>query len=88
MAFKSDDDRNAYWRKNINLMLTLLVIWAVASYGFGILLRPMLDVIPVGGVGLGFWFAQNGSIYVFLFLVFFYAKKMRQLDREFGVDDD
>lgn len=88
MAFKSDDDRNAYWRKNINLMLTLLVIWALVSYGFGILLRPMLDVIPVGGVGLGFWFAQNGSIYVFLFLVFFYAKKMRQLDREFGVDDD
>ncbi|GGY44533.1 hypothetical protein GCM10011297_16870 [Bacterioplanes sanyensis] len=88
MAFKSDDDRNAYWRKNINLMLTLLVVWALVSYGFGILLRPMLDAIPVGGVGLGFWFAQNGSIYVFLFLVFFYAKKMRQLDREFGVDDD
>ncbi|ASP39281.1 hypothetical protein CHH28_11600 [Bacterioplanes sanyensis] len=88
MAFKSDDDRSAYWRKNINLMLTLLAIWALVSYGFGILLRPALDAIPIGGVGLGFWFAQNGSIYVFLALVFFYAKKMRQLDREFGVDDD
>ena len=88
MAFKSDDDRSAYWRRNIRLMLTLLAIWALVSYGFGILLRPILDAIPVGGVGLGFWFAQNGAIYVFLALVFFYAKKMRQLDREFGVDDD
>jgi len=75
MAFKSDDDKKAYWRKNINLMIVLLVIWAVVSYGFGILLRPVLDAIPVGGVGLGFWFAQQGSIYVFLAIVFFYAKK-------------
>ncbi|WP_028293979.1 DUF4212 domain-containing protein [Oceanobacter kriegii] len=88
MAFKSDDDKKAYWRKNINLMVVLLVIWAVVSYGFGILLRPVLDAIPVGGVGLGFWFAQQGSIYVFLAIVFFYAKKMRDLDREYGVDDD
>jgi len=88
MAFKSDDDKKAYWRKNINLMIVLLVIWAVVSYGFGILLRPVLDAIPVGGVGLGFWFAQQGSIYVFLAIVFFYAKKMRELDREYGVDDD
>ncbi len=88
MAFKSDDDKKAYWRKNINLMIVLLVIWAVVSYGFGILLRPVLDAIPVGGVGLGFWFAQQGSIYVFLAIVFFYAKKMRDLDREYGVDDD
>ena len=88
MAFKSEDDKQAYWRRNINLMLVLLVIWAICSYGFGILLRPILDMIPIGGVGLGFWFAQNGAIYVFLALVFFYAKKMRELDREFGVDDD
>ena len=75
-------------KKNLNLMFVLLVIWAVVSYGFGILLRPVLDAIPVGGVGLGFWFAQQGSIYVFLAIVFIYAKKMRELDREFGVDDD
>ncbi|UTW47229.1 DUF4212 domain-containing protein [Bacterioplanoides sp. SCSIO 12839] len=87
MAFKSDDDKQAYWRRNISLMMKLLVLWAVVSYGFGILLRDVLDAIPVGGVGLGFWFAQQGSIYVFLFIVFFYAKKMRELDREFGVDD-
>jgi len=87
MAFKSDDDKQAYWRRNINLMIKLLILWAVVSYGFGILLRDVLDAIPIGGVGLGFWFAQQGSIYVFLFIVFFYAKKMRELDREFGVDD-
>jgi putative solute:sodium symporter small subunit len=69
-------------------MFILLVIWAVVSYGFGILFRPVLDMIPVGGVGLGFWFAQQGSIYVFLAIVAIYAKKMRELDREFGVDDD
>ncbi|MCT7357978.1 DUF4212 domain-containing protein [Thalassolituus pacificus] len=88
MAFKSEDDKNAYWRKNLRLMFILLVIWAVVSYGFGILFRPVLDMIPVGGVGLGFWFAQQGSIYVFLAIVAIYAKKMRELDREFGVDDD
>lgn len=88
MAFKSEDDKKAYWRKNLNLMFTLLIVWAVVSYGFGILLRPVLDMIPIGGVGLGFWFAQQGSIYVFLAIVAIYAKKMRQLDREFGVDDE
>ncbi|WP_221796974.1 DUF4212 domain-containing protein [Oceanobacter mangrovi] len=88
MAFKSEDDKKAYWQKNIRLMMWLLVLWAVVSYGFGILLRSVLDIIPIGGVGLGFWFAQQGSIYVFLFIVFFYAAKMRKLDREYGVDDD
>ena len=87
MAFKSEDDKRAYWHKNISLMLKLLLLWAVVSYGFGILLREVLDVIPLNGVGLGFWFAQQGSIYVFLFIVFFYAKKMRELDRELGVDE-
>lgn len=88
MAFRSEEDKKAYWRKNLNLMFILLVVWAVVSYGFGILLRPVLDAIPVGGVGLGFWFAQQGSIYAFLIIVFVYAKKMRELDREFGVEDD
>ena len=88
MAFRSDDDKKAYWRRNLNLMFSLLAIWALVSYGFGIVLRPLMDMIPVGGVGLGFWFAQQGSIYVFLAIVVLYAKKMRGLDREFGVDDD
>ena len=88
MAFRSDDDKKAYWRRNLNLMFSLLAIWALVSYGFGIVLRPLIDMIPAGGVGLGFWFAQQGSIYVFLAIVVIYAKKMRELDREFGVDDD
>ena len=88
MAFRSDDDKKAYWRRNLNLMFSLLAIWALVSYGFGIVLRPLMDMIPVGGEGLGFWFAQQGSIYVFLAIVVIYAKKMRELDREFGVDDD
>jgi len=88
MACRSDDDKKAYWRRNLNLMFSLLAIWALVSYGFGIVLRPLMDMIPVGGVGLGFWFAQQGSIYVFLAIVVIYAKKMRELEREFGVDDD
>lgn len=86
MAFRSDEDKKAYWRRNLNLMFTLLAVWAVVSYGFGILLRPMLDAIPMGGAGLGFWFAQQGFIYVFLLIVIIYVKKMRELDKEFGVD--
>lgn len=87
MSFRSEEDKKAYWRRNLNLMYVLLGVWALVSYGFGILLRPWMDVIPVGGVGLGFWFSQQGAIYVFLIIVIIYAKKMRELDREFGVDE-
>ena len=72
MAFRSDDDKKAYWRRNLNLMFSLLAIWALVSYGFGIVLRPLMDMIPVGGVGLGFWFAQQGSIFVFVLLIISY----------------
>jgi putative solute:sodium symporter small subunit len=65
-----------------------LIIWAVVSFGFGILLRPMLSGIEVGGTDLGFWFAQQGSIIVFLVLIFFYAWRMNKLDREFGVEEE
>jgi putative solute:sodium symporter small subunit len=78
----------AYWRANIKLVQICLVIWAVVSFGFGILLRPMLSGIPVGGTDLGFWFAQQGSILVFLALIFFYAWRMNALDREFDVDEE
>lgn len=77
-----------YWKANLRLVTILLIIWALVSYGFGILLRPLLDVIEVGGAGLGFWFAQNGSIYVFLVLIFVYAAQMNKLDRKFGVQED
>lgn len=79
---------NAYWAANIRLVSVLLIIWAAVSYGMGILLRPMLMDIKVGGVDLGFWMAQNGSIYVFLILIFVYAVMMNGIDRQFGVDEE
>ncbi len=83
----SDDQSNAYWKANIRLILTSLVIWAVVSFGFGIILRPLLAGIKVGGTDLGFWFAQQGSILVFLALIFFYAWRMNKLDAQYGVDE-
>ncbi|MCV2866191.1 DUF4212 domain-containing protein [Albidovulum sediminicola] len=85
MADKSSS--NAYWAANIRLIRILLVVWALVSFGFGILLRPMLSGIAVGGTDLGFWFAQQGSILVFLVLIFVYAARMNKLDREHGVEE-
>ena len=82
-----NDTGKAYWKSNIRLVTYCLIIWAVVSYGFGLVLRSALDVIDVGGAGLGFWFAQQGSIYVFLILIFFYAYRMNALDRQFGVEE-
>ncbi|AKH20765.1 DUF4212 domain-containing protein [Sedimenticola thiotaurini] len=83
-----DPSGMAYWKANVRLITICLVIWAVCSYGFGIILRPMLSGIHIGGTDLGFWFAQQGSMIVFLVLVFFYAYKMNQLDRQFDVHED
>lgn len=83
-----NSSRNAYWSANVRIILISLVIWAVVSFGFGILLRPALSGIAVGGTDLGFWFAQQGSIIVFLVLIFFYAWRMNKLDREYGVEED
>lgn len=77
-----------YWQANLRIIQVSLVIWAVVSFGFGILLRPMLSGISVGGTDLGFWFAQQGSILVFLGLIFFYAWRMNKLDAEHGVDEE
>ena len=77
----------AYWKANLRLVGFCLAIWALASFGFGILLRPLLSGISVGGTDLGFWFAQQGSILVFLVLIFFYAFRMNALDREHDVDE-
>ncbi|MFW5655088.1 MAG: DUF4212 domain-containing protein [Roseicyclus sp.] len=82
-----NSDNNAYWAANIRLVTICLVIWALSSYGFGILLRPLVSGITVGGTDLGFWFAQQGSILVFLVLIFFYAWRMNKLDREHGVEE-
>ncbi|APZ53990.1 DUF4212 domain-containing protein [Salipiger abyssi] len=78
----------AYWKANLRIIIVSLIIWAICSFGFGILLRPMLSGIMVGGTDLGFWFAQQGSILVFLVLIFFYAFRMNKLDKEFGVDEE
>ena len=77
-----------YWKANIRLVSILLVIWFVVSYLFGIILVDVLNQIRIGGVGLGFWFAQQGSIFTFLILIFVYAKKMNALDRKFNVHED
>ena len=85
-----DSEKNnaaAYWKANVRLITISLVIWALVSYGFGILLRPMLAGIPVGGTDLGFWFAQQGSIISFIVIIFFYAWKMNRLDKQFGVEE-
>lgn len=77
-----------YWATNVRIIVACLVIWALSSFGFGILLRPLLAGISVGGTDLGFWFAQQGSILVFLALIFFYAWRMNRLDREHGVEEE
>ena len=87
-AAKAAEADKGYWQANVRIILISLVIWAVVSFGFGILLRPMLSGIAVGGTDLGFWFAQQGSILVFLALIFFYAWRMNTLDRQFGVDEE
>ncbi|HHB1594323.1 TPA: DUF4212 domain-containing protein [Vibrio campbellii] len=87
MAFESEERAKAYWDKNVKLMITLMVIWFVVSFGCGILFVDELNQFQLGGYKLGFWFAQQGSIYTFLGIIFYYAWKMRQIDREFGVDE-
>lgn len=77
----------AYWQANIRLVLKLLVVWFVVSYGCGILLVDVLNNFYIGGYPLGYFFAQQGAIYVFLFLIFFYAIRMNKIDREFGVEE-
>jgi putative solute:sodium symporter small subunit len=84
----SSDSSHAYWRANLSLVGFCLAIWAIVSYGFGILLRPVLDNISLGGYKLGFWFAQQGSMYVFLILIAFYAIRMKAIDRKFDVHED
>lgn len=85
MADKSS--ANAYWAANVRIILISLVVWFVCSFGLGILLRPALSGIMVGGADLGFWFAQNGSIYIFIVLIFVYAKMMGKVDAEHGVEE-
>lgn len=77
-----------YWQTNLRLVAACLVVWFVVSFGFGILLVDVLDQFRIGGFRLGFWFAQQGSIYVFVALIFFYARRMAAVDRAHGVEED
>jgi putative solute:sodium symporter small subunit len=80
--------RQNYWKRNLRLVAWCLAAWFVVSYGFGIVLVEPLNAISLGGYKLGFWFAQQGSIYVFVAIIFFYAWRMNKLDREFDVHED
>jgi putative solute:sodium symporter small subunit len=79
-----------YWRRNLRLVAALLAVWFAVSFGAGILFAPRLDAIRIPGTGfpLGFWFAQQGSIYTFVILIFVYVVLMNRLDREFGVNEE
>lgn len=89
MAIKmTEEQARQYWRRNLSLMMKLLVVWFVVSYGCGIMFVDVLNQIQIGGYKLGFWFAQQGSIYVFVVLIFIYRSRMEALDREFGVEEE
>jgi putative solute:sodium symporter small subunit len=81
-------DSVGYWTATLALIRNVLIVWFVVSYGFGILLAPMLNNISLGGYPLGFWFAQQGSMYIFVILIFFYAKQMGKIDEKFDVHED
>jgi len=78
-------DGKGYWKATLRLTISLLVIWFAVSYGAGILFRDFLDQVSIGGAPLGFWFAQQGAIYVFVALIFYYCWAMNRLERKFGV---
>lgn len=84
----SEEVLRSYWRANLSLLIKLLSIWFVVSYGCGILLVDWLDQFQFFGFKLGFWFAQQGAIYIFVVLIFVYAWRIKVIEREYGVDDD
>lgn len=85
----SEKQKNAtaYWKENLRYLLILLSIWFAVSYGAGIILKDVLNEIKIGGFPLGFWFAQQGSIYVFVILIFVYVHLMNKLDKKYGYDE-
>ncbi|MFN3612157.1 DUF4212 domain-containing protein [Tepidimonas sp.] len=83
-----DSNARAYWSATLGLLTKVLVIWFLVSYGAGILFADAINGIKLGGYPLGFWFSQQGSIYIFIALIFWYAKKMGDIDRKFGMAED
>ena len=84
----SEKDLQSYWRKNLRILSVLLLIWFAVSFGCGILFADVLNRFEIGGFKLGFWFAQQGAIYVFILLIFVYVWLMNRLDREYGVSEE
>ncbi|MBU1424061.1 MAG: DUF4212 domain-containing protein [Gammaproteobacteria bacterium] len=83
-----DKSSEAYWKATLGLLTKILIVWFLVSFGAGILFAPLLNNIHLGGYPLGFWFAQQGSMYTFVALIFIYAKKMNDIDRKFDVHED
>jgi len=83
------DEKKAqeYWKENISTILKLLTIWFIVSLGCGVIFINQLNLIEISGVKLGFWFAQQGSIYTFVILIFIYVSKMQKIDEKYGVDE-
>ena len=77
----------AYWKENLKYLIILLSIWFIVSYGCGILFKEALNEIRLGGFKLGFWFAQQGSIYIFVILIFVYVRLMNKLDKKYGFNE-
>ncbi len=88
MSKLSEQQAKRYWKRNRSLMMRLLSIWFIVSFGFGIIGVDALNTFQLGGYKLGFWFAQQGSIFVFIGLIFYYVAAMARLDREFGVEEE
>lgn len=80
-------EKTDYWKANIRLIISLLIIWFLVSFGAGILFVDQLDTIHIGGFPLGFWFAEQGSIYVFVLLIIYYTYRMNKLDKQFDVEE-
>lgn len=81
-------DNSQYWRKNLLLLGGLLTLWFISSYVCGILLVDQLNQLKIGGVKLGFWFAQQGSIIIFLGIIIYYVYAMNKLDKKYGVEEE
>lgn len=85
---KTHDKNKAYWKQNLRYLAILLSIWFLVSFGAGILFKETLDHIQIFGFPLGFWFAQQGAIVVFVLLIFIYVRWMNKLDKEYDFDED
>ena len=85
---ETSEAESGYWRANIRLLCMLMAIWFVSSFGAGILFRDFLDQFMIGGYPLGFWFAQQGSIYIFIALIAFYAWRIHKIEQQYHLDDD